>query len=290
MAARPVLQRALLLSCLAAGALSAQSRAGNPKPAFQSASVKPNASGNIGVQFIPDAPGWFTAINAPASLLIRFAYDLPDFAVTGSPDWVNRDRFDITARVPDNDAVDVRRLMLQRLFEERFMLSAHHESRQLPIYAMRLSSRTGALGPHLHRSAVDCSNTTMLPLLPGRVAPPQDMRCGFFGMSPATNLPSGTGGLAFRGLTMEALAKVWVTAVHRTVVDQTGLAGYFDGELDFIAELPPPPPPPGSPNPFTTPFTSLFTVAPEQLGLKLESDRGAVDVLVIDGIQHPVAD
>ena len=265
----------------------------NQRPAFISASVKRNDSGNLMVQFIPDAPGWFTAINAPAALLIRFAYDLPDFAVTGSPDWVNKDRFDVTARVPDNDSVDARRLMLQRLFEERFMLSAHHESRRLPIYAMRLSNRNGALGPRLRRSGADCAGVPMLPLLPGRVAAAEmarDAPCGFFGMSPSTNLPNAAGGLAFRGLTMGALAKAFTTAVHRTVVDQTGLPGYFDGEFDFISELPPPPPPPGLPNPFTAPFSSIFTVVPDQLGLKLDGDRGPVDMLVIDSVQHPTSD
>ena len=72
-----------------------------------------------------------------------------------------------------------------------------------------------------------------------------------------------------------------------TVIDDTGLAGYFDAEFDFLAELPPPPPPPGMPNPFGEPFISVFTVLPEQLGLKLDSRRGQVDILVIDRAEPP---
>ena len=75
--------------------------------------------------------------------------------------------------------------------------------------------------------------------------------------------------------------------VRRSVSDQTGLTGYFDGDFDFVAELPPPPPPPGLPSAFSDPFTSVFTVLPEQLGLKLDARRGPVDVLVIDRIEQP---
>jgi uncharacterized protein (TIGR03435 family) len=86
---------------------------------------------------------------------------------------------------------------------------------------------------------------------------------------------------------MPALAKALVPMVRRSVSDQTGLTGYFDADFDFMVELPPPPPPPGLPNPWVTPFVSVFTVFPEQLGLKLDSRRGPVEVLVIDHAEAP---
>ena len=89
---------------------------------------------------------------------------------------------------------------------------------------------------------------------------------------------------------MAALAKTFVPMVRRSVSDHTGLVGYFDAEFDFIAELPLPPPPPGLPSPFEAPFVSVFTVLPEQLGLKLEATRGPVEVLVIDGVEQPTSD
>ena len=89
---------------------------------------------------------------------------------------------------------------------------------------------------------------------------------------------------------MAALAKTFVPMVHRSVSDQTGLTGYFDAEFDFIAELPLPPPPPGVPSPFDAPFVSIFTVLPEQLGLKLESRKGPVEVLLIDVAEPPAPD
>jgi uncharacterized protein (TIGR03435 family) len=100
-------------------------------------------------------------------------------------------------------------------------------------------------------------------------------------------MPSGRAGLGFRGLTMDGLSKQLTMIMRRAVIDRTGLTGYFDGDFDMVAEIPPPPPPPGAPNPFTTPFVSAATVLPEQLGLKLEPGRGQTPVLVIDQIARP---
>jgi len=86
---------------------------------------------------------------------------------------------------------------------------------------------------------------------------------------------------------MAGVAKVFVPMLRRSVADQTGLSGFFDGQFDFIAELPLPPPPPGVPNPFGREFVSVFTVLPEQLGLKLDARRGPVEVLVIDRVERP---
>ena len=88
---------------------------------------------------------------------------------------------------------------------------------------------------------------------------------------------------------MAALAKRLIVLVNRSVNDETGLTGHYDGDFEFIAELPLPPPPPGvaSPSPFGTPFPSLFAVFPQQLGLKLDARRGPVEVLVIDRVERP---
>jgi uncharacterized protein (TIGR03435 family) len=92
-------------------------------------------------------------------------------------------------------------------------------------------------------------------------------------------------------MTMAALAKILVPMVRRSVSDQTGLTGYFDADFDFLAEVGPPPPPPGLPDPFDrASFPTVFTVLPEQLGLKLESRRGPIEVLVIDRAEPPTPD
>jgi uncharacterized protein (TIGR03435 family) len=236
-----------------------------------------------------DAEGWFNATNISASALIRFAYDVPVFQVTGGPDWLDSERFDISARAEGNPSLANKRLMLRRLLADRFKLGTHPEKHELPIYALTLARTDRRLGARLRRAETDCANLPQ-PSLFDRVGPAPTSgppSCGYFGFSPSTNLPAGRGGLALRGLTMPALALKLIPMVRRTVVDDTGLTGYFDADIDFVAELPPPPPPPGMPNPWTEPFVSVFTVLPEQLGLKLDSRRGQVDVLMIDRAELP---
>jgi len=257
--------------------------------AFDTASVKRNTSGAPNVRFDVAAEGWLTATNVTAAILVRFAYDLPGFQVSGGPDWLDSERFDVTARAEGIPSLPNKRAMLRRLLAERFKLDTHTETRELPIYALTLARSDGRLGPRLRRADADCARVEQPSLftMVGPAPPDGPAPCGYFGFSPSTNFPSGRGGLAFRGLTMSALATKLIPMVRRTVVDNTGLNGYYDADFDFLAELPPPPPPPGMPNPWSEPFVTVFTVLPEQLGLKLDSRRGPVDVLVIDRAEQP---
>jgi uncharacterized protein (TIGR03435 family) len=262
-------------------------------PVFEAASVKPNRSADLGGRLVPQPGGRLTATNVPAAELIRFAYDLPDFQISGGPKWITSDRFDVVAKAEGDPPLTQKRLMLRRLLAERFKLTAHTETRDLPLYALVMARSDGRMGPRLRRAEADCARaappaTDVVGIGPSPSNGPPG--CGFFGFAPGTDFPSGRGGLAFRGLTMAALAKIFVPMLRRSVSDHTGLTGYFDAEFAFIAELPLPPPPPGVPAPAFEPFASVFTVLPEQLGLKLESRRGPVDVLIIDRMEQPTPD
>jgi uncharacterized protein (TIGR03435 family) len=261
-------------------------------PAFEAASVKPNRSGELRSSLVPQPGGRLTATNVTAAALIRFAYDLPDFQVSGGPKWLTSDRFDVAAKAEGDAPLPEQRLMLRRLLAERFKLIAHTETRELPIYALVMARSDGRTGSQLRRAEADCARIATLPADVVGIASLSNgpAGCGFFGFAPGTDFPSARGGLAFRGLTMAALAKIFVPMLRRSVGDRTGLTGYYDGEFSFIAELPLPPPPPGMPGPTFEPFASVFTVLPEQLGLKLESRRGPVDVLVIDSVEQPTPD
>jgi bla regulator protein blaR1 len=256
---------------------------------FEVASIKQNKSGDIRASLVPSPGGRLTATNVTAADLIRFAYDLATFQLTGGPGWMTADHFDLQAKAEGDPPSSEKRMMLRRVLEERFKLSSHVEAREQPIYALIMAKADRRLGPQLRRSDADCagrdapaSNTVG----PSPVGGPP--RCGFFGTAPGSNIPAGQGGIGFRGLTMADLARRFVPMVRRSVSDETGLSGYFDGEFDFTAELPPPPPPPGVPNPFgPDPFASVFTVLPEQLGLKLDARRAPVQVLVIDRLERP---
>jgi len=278
--------------------------------AFQAVSVKQNVSGGMFARVDVRAPGRFTAVNVPAATLVRIAYGLGDFELVGEPRWLTADRYDVVASSSGDATIDQKRAMLRQVLQDRFNLSAHTETRQLPIYALMLTRADGRLGPGLRRSSSNCggAESALGPDAPGFGAgsgiPLSGLRwvgsdspawtgmpsCGFFGPSADTNLPAGRGGLSFRGLTMRALARTIEPLVHRSVADETKLTGSFDGDFGLIEELPPPPPPPGAPNPFTSPFLSIFTALPEQLGLKLQPSSGPVSVLVIDAVQRPTPD
>jgi uncharacterized protein (TIGR03435 family) len=281
----------IAIGMLSAPLLRAQSTPGAAAgPLFEAASVKPNRSADLGWRLEPQPGGRLTGTNAPAAALIRFAYDLPDFLVLGGPDWLRSDRFDVVAKAEGDPPLEQKRLMLRRLLAERFRLTVHTETRELPFYALVMARSDGKPGPRLRRAEADCARAGQSSSDSGIGFSPQNgpPACGFFGFAPGTDFRAARGGMAFRGLTMAALAKVFLPMLRRSVNDQTGLTGYFDADFDFIAELPIPPPPPGEPPPpFDAPFVSVFTVLPEQLGLKLDSRRGPVEVLVIDRAEQP---
>ena len=209
-------------------------------PAFEVASITPNKSGSPRMTLMPQPGGLLTATNVTAAALIRFAYDLPDFQVSGGPDWLGSDRFDVLAKAEGDPTIAQKRLMLRRLLAERFELTAHTEMRALPLYALVVAGNDGRVGPRIRRSDAECARTDQPPSDSGvGLSPADGPPCGFFGFAPGTDFPSGRGGLAFRGLTMATLAKRLVPMVRRNVIDQTGLTGEFDAEFDFIAELPP---------------------------------------------------
>ena len=259
-------------------------------PAFKTTAITLNTSGDGRMRFDPQ-PGRFMGTNVTAAMLVRFAYDLPHFQETGGPAWLNLDRFDVVATADRNVTPEQTRIMLRTMLADRFRLTAHTETRELPTYTLTTARADRRLGAQLRRTQADCALANPPEIGAFGPSPPEGLPdCGFFGFTPRTDFASGSVGLAFRGLTMGELAKWLIPVLRRNVNDQTGLVGYFDADLDFIAELPPPPPPPGMPNPFEKPFGSIFTIFPEQLGLKLESTTAPVEVLVVDRAERPTPD
>lgn len=227
--------------------------------------------------------GRFIATNMPLRAVIRFAYRVQDFQLENGPGWIASDRFDIAATAGGPVTTEVMRRLVQQLLEERFALRVRRDQRDQPIYELSVASADGRLGPNLRPATADCTNAPVnIEFNPNGV-------CGRFGPDP--NLPIRMGRLAFRGLPMDSFAQSITPAVRRMVVNRTGLTGYYDAELDASAELPPPPPPPGVPDPRgLETLPSIFSVLRDQLGLKLESSRGPVEVIVIEQVQPPTPD
>lgn len=278
---------------LVAGALNdAQLVAQSPspdarEPRFDAASVKLNTSadGAINLRILP---GRFTATGVPAQELIRLAYGLQNFQIAGAPGWLTSDRFDIVATLEGPSTRERTNFMLRGLLTDRFRLVVHTETRELPIYALVLARGDGRLGPQLRQSDLDCAalararSGSSSPAPPAPPKPGERPTCATFG---------GPGRLAAGGVTMAQVAASLSSRVSRVVSDRTGLTGAFDLQLEWTPDqIPsrpagvvppdaPPLPPPDGP--------SLFTALQEQLGLKLESARGLVDVLVIDRVERP---
>jgi uncharacterized protein (TIGR03435 family) len=252
-----------------------------PDLMFDVASVKPNRSGASSSQS-RNAGGQFEAINTSLAQLIQMAYDrLPNFRMSGGPAWLSSDRFDIVAKGTANTLeLDNQRRqgqqiqqMLRALLRERFKLAVHTETRDLPVYTLVVARTDGRLGPQLQR-APDCAE-------PGDCAsgvstgPTAPARGGGGGVGVGGG--GGAGGGYSNSLksreTIEALAGNLTRSLDRVVLDRTELKGDFDVELKWNSESP-----------------TIFTALQEQLGLKLQSDKGPVEILVIDRAEPPTPD
>jgi uncharacterized protein (TIGR03435 family) len=274
----------LVLTILLTALVAAQA-----PPSFEAASVKVNTSGVFRRGMGPAPGGRFTATNTFARDLIAYAYGIPQdslgFRIVGGPKWIDDDRFDINANVTGAWTPQQMREMMRTLLADRFKLIAHTETRQLTTYDLVVVPNQQ---PRLRRSTVDAAacqarreaiqrREPVPPPVPG--APPI---CG--------TGRTIVGTITAVGGSMPSLASSLGQFVSRPVSDRTQLTGLFDFELkwtpDTIPQLPPDSPAlnidPNGP--------SIFTALQEQLGLKLESTRGPVDLVVIDRIERPTED
>jgi bla regulator protein blaR1 len=254
-------------------------------PAFEVASIKPNKSGT-GMTMLHTTPVGFSASNISLKALIQQAYGVEENQVLGAPSWVGSERFDMEAKVAssDTDALhdlnpDQRRLMLQPLLADRFELKVHTELRDLPVLALVVAKG----GPKLHEAKPGDTYPNGLKGFDGEGGGP-----GMMLMQP--------GQLTAQGLDLSSVAKLLSQQLGRTVQDKTGLTGKYDFILQWKPDRDPSPmpgaPPPGQQGPGATPSTdsseaSIFTAVQEQLGLKLESVKAPVEVLVIDHVEAP---
>jgi uncharacterized protein (TIGR03435 family) len=264
-------------------------------PTFEVASVKPNRSGDGRIMLGLQPGGRFTATNVTLGVLIRNAYRVQDFQIVGGPGWLSSDRFDIVAKAEGDPPQDEIQLMMRALLADRFKLAVHNEERELPIYALALARPDGKPGPKLRPSTTDCEALRAR----GRGAapppgPPPGPPSGPPGGPMNCGMRMAPGNFVAGGMPLAQLATTLSQIVGRVVQDRTGLSGQFDFELSFTPEQMPQGPPPGANGPPLPPIDpngpSLFTALQEQLGLKLESTKGSVDVLVIDRVEPPTID
>jgi uncharacterized protein (TIGR03435 family) len=223
---------------------------------FEVASVKPNHLGIAGGEGAPRekitaTPGGLIMQNVTLQTCLKWAYGLRDFQISG-PSWLTSEHYDITAKAPAGDQRDDQHQMLRALLADRFKLTAHLEKKDRPVYALVIAKN----GPKLHPSKNDGDTT--------------------FG-------PSG-GELVFHNCSMADLADKLASRPFKLdlpVLDRTGLEGRFDFALKLAS------------NDNELKHTlegmeqgpSIFVFFQDQLGLKLESHKAPIDVLIIESVE-----
>ena len=226
-------------------------------PSFEAASIKPSKPTGGGRSVLTGPGGRLTAEDATLRMLAAYAFQVREFQITGGPRWMDTDRFDIVAKPQTAARPEEARAMLQTLLADRFRFRFHRESREMPVLALVV----GKNGPRLKEAKGDSGAATR-------------------------GLQGGRGQLTGLGADMGMLAGRLAAALKQPVVDRTGLGGRYDFKLQWT----PDPPPARVPEEFASappPGPSLFASLEQQLGLRLERQKGAVEFLVIDGAERP---
>lgn len=216
-------------------------------PEFEVASIKPTATKDGSLSVRFLPGGRYSIRNLTLKQLLESAYSMQDYQVAGGPPWITESGFDIEAKGAGDPTREQMLQMVQTLLTDRFHLAMHRETRQLPVYALVVAKN----GPKLQPAA---ANAGYPKLKRGEFVIPK--------------------------MSMAELANLLVLDVKRPVKDETGLQGNFAFTLEWNPDLRDTVDQPGA-------RPSIFTALQEQLGLKLESTKGPVEVLVIDRAEKP---
>jgi uncharacterized protein (TIGR03435 family) len=260
------IRAALLALALSTGLSLAQPQTDAKDPlTFDVASIKPTPPGTQG-GVVHQLPGnqTYEIVNAPLRLIMTVAYSVTDRQISGGPEWMNSDRWNIQAKADRRGTNDELHDALARLLEDRFQLKIRHETRELPVYLLTVDKQGSKMPVH------DAADLKHEPI----------------------------GGNPFQGfngqnVTMNYLAFFLSRMLDLNVLDRTSLPDHYDLKFHFVPELPPgaigrgggdgaaPPVMPDGPD--------IYTALREQLGLRLEKGRGPVDFLVVEHLEKPTA-
>lgn len=224
---------------------------------------------------------------------------LPDYEISGGPNWVDSDRYDVDAKLEDSQVAELQKLpdhdrilqvrrMVQALLAERFKLVVNDTTVRHPVYALVV-----ARGGLKMRETAPCSHPAFPPPPP---PPPPPAASPAAPRQPSTRpqpqIIGGPGVMIACKLSMEGFVRALQLTLDRPVLDQTGLAGNYSFDLKWTPDVSSPgmmpgPAPSAETAPPLTSGPSIFTAIQEQLGLKLESTKGPVETIVITHIEKP---
>ena len=255
------MSRVALVTLLLAATVSAQQRSATPL--LEVVSVKENKSGQTGGAARPGGPGRFGVTNLTLRQLIMSAYGgIPPSRIIGGPGWADTIRFDIEG-IGDPSRSDLD--LLKAVLADRFALRVRRESREFDVYFLVVARLNGTLGPGLRRTN-DCLSAEAREKIRRAAITSGDLAC--------SEVLQVDGRIKARGVQLNRV--IGYLRAGRPVFDRTGLKDYFDIDLQW------------APNP-TDDGPSLFTAVQEQLGLKLESTKAPLDVIVIENAERPTA-
>ena len=257
--------------CAAAAALAAglvlgihaQQPAADREPlVFEVASVKPTPA-DVRGGIIHQLPGnqVYEGIGVPLRLIMTVAYTVTDRQISGGPDWVNTDRWNIEAKANRRGTSDELHDALARLLEDRFQLKLRRETRELPAYILTVDKS----GPKM--AAHDAEDLKHEPI--------------------AGRFQEGQLYLNGQNVMMNYFAFFLSRALPLNVVDKTGLAGHYDVEFHYVPELPAGARGPDGAAPPPADGPDIYAALRDQLGLRLEKGKGPVEYLVIEHVEKP---
>jgi bla regulator protein blaR1 len=276
---------------------------------FEVATIKPSSGDDRRSAMMFQPGGGFRATGITFKMLLTLAYDVREFQISGGPKWIETDRYDITAKaergatanadsepprsmlsMSDQERKTMQEQMAQRLqglLADRCHLVTHKETKEQQVYALVVGKGGSKL-----KAASETGERRGLS---------QGQGPGERQGTPDRPLPGGRAGMMRMGRgdvegngPIEFLIRAISSQLGRPVIDRTGLKGNFDIKLQWtpdsgqgskpFGDAPPPgvEPPPSDPN-----GPSIFTALQEQLGLRLESQKGPVDLIVIDRVEKP---
>ena len=218
--------------------------------AFDVASIRPNHSGSTDSNVDSTAGGRLTVTNETLRELIKLAFSVKDYQISGAPGWIDSERYDIVAKTASavKLSLEDEKSLLRALLADRFAMKSHLETKEGIIYRLRIGKDGSKLTPHDDGTGTK-ARTSCGHLLGGRV-------------------------------TTGVLATMLSRQLEHDVTDDTGLPGKYDFQLDWTPDAVACP---GA----SADQPSIFTAVQQQLGLRLESAKGPVETLIIDHIQVP---
>ena len=245
-----------------------------PRSEFEVASIKPVEYSEKA--FFQALPGKLAAKNISARALILIAFGVENYQLAGAPEWIGSEQYNLEAKASGSSTIQqMEEPMLQTLLEQRFRLAIHREKRMISGYELRLSGT-----PKLNIADGTC---TPFPL--DQPPPPANVAgaggptfCGYPRIRNA-GADGHSWAIDGKGVAMRDLARALIRAeLHAPVADRTGLSGSFDVHLEWLGD---------AANASDSTQAQLYTALREELGLKLETAKVPVEVVVIDHIEKP---